>query len=478
MLSDMKSMITLAALSASTLSAQIVPGIRNYDLADFATIANVPKRLSETGLYANIASPARTLSDPAAIIPFEVNSALWSDGSHKERFVSLPPGAARIVPTDTSQFTFPPKTVLVKNFMIDTVQGDPATRILIETRFLVYQSDSTVWSGLSYRWRRDQTDADLVDLDNGEDVVHGVRVNGVLMGKRWRYPSFQDCTQCHSGTEKSGRGTLGFITPQLNRTVNGVNQLQRLVTQGVLSVNPVAAKPNAHRWHSVSDASATLEQRVRSYFAANCSHCHGNTRSWGQAAHNFDYFDPAKKITTAENPTEGWVGAHPMEMEPLVAPGHPDSSMIMKKMMDRIDFFRPSDANQMPPLATAQPDSGALAVIKSWICSLKPGTPCAMPEWLPDDTFWADASEITPSASIRQSAGRRDARLSASYRHGILSIPQSSGRSEAVALRDYLGRDIPLQRVGNGEFRVQGPLNPGVYILTVGSRRAYLSHLP
>lgn len=95
----------------------------------------------------------------------------------------MPPGAGPIVPTDTSQFSFPRKTVLIKNFMIDTVRGDSGTRILIETRFPVHQSDSKVWSGLSYRWRRDQTDADLVDLDNGADVVHGLRVNGVLMAQ-------------------------------------------------------------------------------------------------------------------------------------------------------------------------------------------------------------------------------------------------------------------------------------------------------
>jgi hypothetical protein len=458
--------------------AQIVPEIRNFDVSDFTTGQVLPARLSQTGLYTNIASKARTLSDTNSIVAFEVNTALWSDASHKERFISIPPGGAKIVPTDTSLFDFPAKTVLIKNFMIDTIVGDPTSRIYIETRFLVFQSKEKDWSGLSYRWRRNQTDADLVDRDWGELIVHGVVQNGVPMGKRGSYPSGGDCKECHSGTDKVKRGTLGFITPQLNRMVNGINQMQQLVAKGVLSANPVAGKLNAHRWYGIDETSATLEQRVRSYFAANCSHCHGNANTFTEAAQSFDYFDPAKKVTTADSPVDGWVGVHTNpEKTPLINPGRPDSSVIITKMMFRADDFRPLTSDQMPPLATAQPDSAAVKMIEQWICSLKSGTTCAIPAWLPDNTFWADASEVSPPASIHAKAVAKGAHFSANFRNGMLVLPFSVNQGEKVSLRDNLGRNIALQPMGNGAYRVLNHLNAGVYFLKAGSYRSTVNYL-
>jgi hypothetical protein len=57
---------------------------------------------------------------------------------------------------------------------------------------------------------------------------------------------------------------LGFIIPQLNRVVKGVNQLQSLFARGILSANPVAGRPLAHRWYALTEDSIPLEKRVRS----------------------------------------------------------------------------------------------------------------------------------------------------------------------------------------------------------------------
>jgi hypothetical protein len=458
-------------------SAEISKGIRDFDLQDPATLNGVPTLLSMTGLYTNIASKSRQISDTNAIVSFEVNSPLWSDSSHKERFVSVPPGGEKIIPTDTAKFTFPAKTVLIKNFSIDTIVGNPASRIYVETRMLVYQSNQKMWSGLSYKWRRNQTDADLVSSEYGEDFVHGVTLNGSLVGKRWRYPASFDCNACHLGKETTKRGSLGFITPQLNRIINGKNQLQRLVDKGVLSVNPIAGKTNAHRWYGQDETTATQEQRVRSYFASNCSHCHGNNNSL-TAIHNFDYFNPAKKITTADD-AGGYVGPHPLGYSPLITPGYPDSSFILTKMMKRTDEnLSVININQMPPIATSQPDSAAIIMVKNWICSMKPGTPCALPNWLPEETFWADADQISSPIKSRQKFTRNEMPLIPQLRYGLLSLPANTTLLGKVVLRDFVGRSIPLQGLGNGMFRLPTSLNPGVYFLSAGSFRASLNYLP
>jgi hypothetical protein len=489
-----------AAQAGAHAPAQLVPSIRNFEWVDAvdrtdsaliaASIAALPKLLSQAGLYRNIGvKAAREISD-TSVVPFQINSALWSDGASKERYISLLPGTT-VVPTDTSEFTFPDGAVLIKNFLIDTVYGDDTgnSRIYVETRFLVYRSGAAGkrWSGISYRWRRDQSDAELVHPDSGLDFTHNVHHNGRLVGKRWRYPSGRNCNNCHRGDETGLRGALGFITPQLNRVVNGTNQLQTLFTRGILSANPVAGKPAAHRWYGLTEDSVTLEKRVRSYFASNCSHCHNLKVPLGLPEHDFDYFDPAKRIeyrfdsAAGGDPTGAWVNRPSKSgygFDFLIVPGYPDRSAIMNKM--RYRFAGPLDPDkgdfmQMPPLATSQPDSAAVKLIEQWICSLKTGTPCDKIDWLPDETFWDSAVSV----SVRPHGKFKDMPFQASMRQGRLFIPApiAAGRVE-VELRDNQGRKVELVREGLGVFRIPRTLAPGVYFLTAGNRRAALNYIP
>ena len=418
-------------------ATQLVPGIRDfewedpYTRKDSAFITALPRLLSQTGLYRDIGNKAARAIADTSVVPFQVNSALWSDGAHKERFISLLPGA-QVIPTDSDKYAFPDGAVLIKNFLIDTVYGDSTgdSRIFIETRFLVYRSGAAgkKWSGISYRWRRDQSDAELVHPDSGLDVTHNVRHNGQLKGKRWRYPSSQNCTFCHRGNEIERRGALGFITPQLNRFVNGTNQLQSLVSRGILSANPVAGRPAAHRWYALNEDSVPLEKRVRSWFASNCSHCHNPSVNLGNTDHNFDYFDPSRRIywqvdsSINRDPTGAWVNKPSNSgngFNYLILPGYPDSSTIMNKIKTRFDgHLEPvsGDVSQMPPLATAQPDSAAVNLIEQWICTLKTGAPCNKIAWLPDETFWAEPVAV----SLRPHGTFRDPAFQPSMRQGRL----------------------------------------------------------
>ncbi|MEO7425605.1 MAG: hypothetical protein ABI036_10490 [Fibrobacteria bacterium] len=487
-----------AEAQAPTQLTQLIPSIRNFEWVDpmdrtdsstiEARIAALPKLLSGTGLYRNIGDKsARAISD-TSVVPYQINSALWSDGAHKERYISLLPGS-QVVPTDTSQFTFPDGAMFIKNFLIDTVYGDSTgdSRIFVETRFLVYRSGATGkrWSGISYRWRRDQSDAELVHPDSGLDFAHNVRHNGRLVGKRWRYPSGRNCNNCHRGNETDLRGTLGFITPQLNRVVDGTNQLQSLFARGILSANPVAGKPDAHRWYALAEDSIPLEKRVRSYFASNCSHCHNVQVPLGLPDHDFDYFDPSKRINfqldsaVGHDPTGGWVNAPSKSgngFDFLLLPGYPDSSAIMNKMRSRLDaHLNPDKGNfgQMPPLATSQPDSAAVKLIEQWICSLKPGTSCGTIPWAPDETFWADPVSV----ALRPHGNPHNPDFQPCMREGRLSIPAHFA-TFGVELRDYQGRKIPMAQVGKGEYRLPRTLTPGIYFLVAGEHRVPLNYIP
>src|SRR6187549_3407234 len=74
-----------AVLAALCLSLPAAAAFNYWDVAD---TAKVPRALSATGIYADIRAGRLV----AEAVPFEVNSPLWSDGAHKQRWVLLKPG--------------------------------------------------------------------------------------------------------------------------------------------------------------------------------------------------------------------------------------------------------------------------------------------------------------------------------------------------------------------------------------------------
>src|SRR4029079_8236254 len=77
-----------------------------------------PTKLSETGLFTD----TKTNTPDPALIPYSVNSPLWSDGAAKERFIALP-GDSTIEVTPTRGWKFADGAVLVKTFSLDLEEG-------------------------------------------------------------------------------------------------------------------------------------------------------------------------------------------------------------------------------------------------------------------------------------------------------------------------------------------------------------------
>ena len=169
----------LAAEAAPSRDSQQAPDTA-FVFFDAQDTSAIPKRLSQSGLFRDIL--AKTVNP--GITPFEINSALWSDGAAKIRYIILPRDS-QLTYRDDSAYGFPQGTVLVKNFLIDTIQNAPASRIYLETRLLVKQhpDDSiTSWYGFSYQWNRDQTDAMLVNPATGLETTIPVRTRGPASG--------------------------------------------------------------------------------------------------------------------------------------------------------------------------------------------------------------------------------------------------------------------------------------------------------
>lgn len=113
-------------------------------------------KLSEYGFFTG---DMKQLIPAKGVMPYHLNTPLFTDFAEKARFVALPTGA--IVPyNDTAVFDFPEGTSLIKNFYYPVDFRDPSKgRRIIETRLLIREASG--WRALPYIWNEAQTDAEL-----------------------------------------------------------------------------------------------------------------------------------------------------------------------------------------------------------------------------------------------------------------------------------------------------------------------------
>ena len=273
----------LAALAAAGLAVAQPYGLDSRaDSAAYLGMpgleVNVPPLLSLTGVF-NMTGA--TFAPKPALVPYTVNSPFWSDGAVKTRWIALPFTNGTLgnptIGFTPGEWTFPDGTVFVKHFelVINELTGEKRR---LETRVLVRKQGGHVY-GRSYRWKANGTDADVVENDsNSTEIITITQADGISTRTQvWTYPKPDQCTQCH--TQDTG-GVLGVKTRQQNgnftySTAVTDNQLRTWGHLGMFGAAfDEAAIATYLKLVPVSDTSATLLNRVRSYLDSNCAQCH------------------------------------------------------------------------------------------------------------------------------------------------------------------------------------------------------------
>ena len=304
------------------------PGCKRYWVCDEGDTAQLPQRLSETGLYANI----ETGELAPGVLAYTPQFELWADGAEKQRWILLP-NAQPIDTSNMDEWLFPEGTKVWKEFSV------AGTRI--ETRLLEKRGPSDAdWISLAYVWGPGDKDARAAPLGaiDSHHTAHNV-------------PAAGECLACHGGRRSF---ILGFSAVQLAASAAaGEIDLDGLIQQGRLS-NPPASSPVV--------PGNSVETAALGYLHANCSHCHNQTRPDRSGARCFDP-ESSDDFTlavgqldgVASTPTYRTVVGHAVER------GDPDGSRLYELVSSR-GMFR-----QMPPLATEQVDSTAVANLRLWI---------------------------------------------------------------------------------------------------------------
>jgi uncharacterized repeat protein (TIGR03806 family) len=332
------------------------PYLQMPALADGA----LPRLLSQTGAFKDTAA----LAPDDALIPYDLIVPFWSDGAVKTRFVSVTDEKIKFAPT--GEWVFPRGTVFVKTFSLATNELNPGSLRRLETRLLVCDSAGGVY-GVTYKWRADNRDADLLETNLTEAI--SIQTATGVRTQQWYYPSRADCLTCH--TANAGL-VLGVKTRQLNRDFNypsGVtdNELRAWNHIGLFDTNlDEADLKNFPKLAGINDATRSLEDRARSYLDANCANCH---RPRGTVA----FFD-ARYDT------------------PLAQQGLIDGRVLIDERIDNPRVIKPNDiwrsilymrtdtteTFKMPVLARNEIDAQGMNLLRQWIESM-PGPPVLPP---------------------------------------------------------------------------------------------------
>lgn len=308
-----------------------------------------PLLLSATGAFTDLANPAPV----AGLIPFTVNSPLWSDGAIKMRWMAVPNDGAPYGPNEqvrfapTGEWSFPNGTVFVKEFDL-VVNENTGERKRLETRLLVRDATGGVY-GVTYKWRSDNSDADLLTENGLDENIPVVTTAGTVRIQKWSYPSRSQCLFCHNAPANY---VLGVKTHQLNgdfvypATGRTDNQIRTLAHLSLLNPTPSETEiPLFLKSVAITTPNAPVEYRMRSWIDSNCSQCH---RPGGFCpSYDARFYTPLKD----QNLIDTFVRFRDLAGSELY---QRDNSL---------------GDNKMPPLAKNVIHEAAMANLRQWIAS-------------------------------------------------------------------------------------------------------------
>jgi uncharacterized repeat protein (TIGR03806 family) len=338
------------------------------------------------------------------VLPYDLNTPLFSDYAHKLRTVWMPKGVSAIY-RDEGSFEFPVGTIISKTFYYPRVAGEPRDSQvvvrsedtagmlpggaldldqvrLIETRLLVRREDG--WAAIPYVWNAAQTEARLMRGGKLVPLTLVSKGDGNAEGERedatYQVPDQNQCASCH-GTDVRSKAIqpIGLKARHLNRTFAHAdaadgravenklveNQLLKWISMGYLKDAPTQEimqeqAPRSADWRDA--AHEDIDARARAYLDINCGHCHsaegpGNTSGlWLEASED----DPLR-LGRCKLPIAAGKGTGGRRYG--IVPGRPDDSILTYRMVSN----EPSE--MMPELGRSVVHREGVALIREWIAA-------------------------------------------------------------------------------------------------------------
>jgi len=289
------------------------------------------------------------------VLPYQLQSELFSDYTYKQRFVYVPP-AMRVRHEKNKVFMFPVGSVLIKTFSYQNTVSKLNPQLL-ETRLLIHSKGG--WKAVSYIWNENQSEAYL-SLVGGTIQTSFSDEDGNIRSVRYRAPNKNQCKECHQ--------VYASMTPIGPKARN----MDLSLSYGDKPQNQLA------KWHDLgwidqdidfmkmvnySSLNEDIGDRARAYLEINCAHCHIP----GGAADTTGLYlmleeTNKKSLGFYKKPVAA--GKASFNLKYSIVPKKPNQSILLRRM-ESMD-----PGIMMPESGRALKHAEGIEVISEWINSL------------------------------------------------------------------------------------------------------------
>lgn len=316
------------------------------------------------------------------VMPYDLNSALFSDYAHKLRTVWVPEGQI-VSYREDDVLEFPVGTIISKTFYYprngDTdavlkTDDQTAQRLnarfdlsavrLIETRLLVRRTEG--WAVFPYVWNAAQTDAKLKRIG---DII-ALEISGADMDMaQFSYvvPNVNQCSGCHAVNATTREiHPIGPKARHLNKDYaykDGVqNQLSVWQARGILGpISILGDPPKNVDW---TDSDETVEARARAYLDINCAHCHNPVGPADTSGLNLEPNAPhGPALGLCKLPIAAGTGTGGRDFD--IVPGQPEHSIFIYRLASL------NPAEMMPELGRSLRHDEGVDLITQWIAQME-----------------------------------------------------------------------------------------------------------
>ncbi len=329
--------ILLLAVSARAYEKE-TPSVQD----ELITGTSLPKKLSDFGFFAD----ERGTTPNSRVVPYELNSPLFSDYAEKYRYIYVPDGKRMTAISGDDLIDFPVGTAIIKSFGYE--QNEKVR--LLETRVLLHRADG--WLALPYVWNTEQTQA-ILKVAGKRLPVTFTDPSGNMQSISYAVPNKNQCKECHSLS-----GEVQPIGPKLRNLDD--DSLKLLTDAGFFAADPPLVQPMP----DYTNTDVSVDRRARAYLDVNCAHCHNRKGSASNSGLFLTYEErDGVAVGMGKRPTAAGRGSGGMEF--AIAPGHPEQSYLIY----RLKSLDPGIA--MPEVGRSTVHEEGVELLSQWIAGME-----------------------------------------------------------------------------------------------------------